>query len=46
MQTCDWCHVTLSGAFFGVQNKLITVTPETKVLRAMELMTGELNGTL
>jgi len=37
-----FCGLKLTGSVnWQLQNKLITVTPETKVLRAMQLMTGK-----
>lgn len=33
-------HVSNKVVFLYMQNKLVTVSPDTKVLRAMELMTG------
>ena len=33
-------HVCNTVVFLCMQNKLVTVSPDTKVLRAMELMTG------
>lgn len=36
-QSVDGCLIMLT---LYLQNKLITVTPDTKVLQAMQLMTG------
>lgn len=38
----DECVTTSDGKWWRLQNKLITVTPDTKVLRAMQLMTGKI----